>query len=95
MQTNQFNAPPRPRVEGKTDKEMAAMAYDALAGLEFIEMNDGHRLGFHVYRYVKGELASLADAIYEAKARTEIPASELEKVIGERLAAAGVVSPGN
>jgi hypothetical protein len=85
-----FNPPARPRVEGKTKEELAAMAYDALAGLEFIEMNDGHRLGFHVYRYLRGELPSLADAIYEAKARTEIPAVELERVIGERLAAVGV-----
>jgi hypothetical protein len=72
--------------------ELAATAYRALEGIEFIEMNDGHRLGFHLYRYLSGELPSLAEAIYEAKARTAIPPDELERVIRERLAAAGVPS---
>lgn len=89
MSTDAFNAVPRPRVEGRSKDELAAIAYDALAGIEFIEMNDGHRLGFHVYRYLQGELASLADAIYEAKARTATGPLVLERIIAERLAAAG------
>ena len=28
-------------------------------------MNDGNRLGFHLYVYLKGELPSVAEAIYE------------------------------
>lgn len=89
MTSDVFNHTSRPRIAGKSKEELAAIAYDALAGLEFVEMNDGHRLGYHIYRYLMGELASLANAIYEAKARTPIAADELERIVGERLDAAG------
>jgi hypothetical protein len=92
MTSNTMNGSPRPRVAGKTKDELAAMAYGAVEGIEFLEMNDGHRLGYHVYRYLGGELPSLAEAIYEAKARTAVPHVELEQMIRERLVAAGVPS---
>ena len=78
-----------PRIAGSND-ELAAVAYRSVEGIEFLEMNDGHRLGFHVYRYLRGELPSLAVAIYESKSRTSIAPDELERTIADRLAAAGV-----
>jgi hypothetical protein len=80
----------RPRLEGKSSHEIAAVAYGSVEGIEFLEMNDGHRLGWHVYRYLNGELPSLAEAIYEAKARTTMAHDTLEQTIRERLGAAGV-----
>jgi hypothetical protein len=79
-----------PRLAGKNKEELAAIAYRSVEGIEFLEMNDGHRLGYHVYRFVNGEIPSLATAIYEAKARTPVAADELERVIGARLGAEGV-----
>lgn len=73
---------------GKDD--LAKIAYVAVEDLEFLEMNDGNRLGYHVYLYLTGALPTLADAIYEAKSRTPIHPGDLERIIAQRLIAAGV-----
>jgi hypothetical protein len=70
--------------------DLAKIAYVAVEDLEFLEMNDGTRLGYHVFLYLTGELPTLADAIYEAKARTPIHPGDLERIIAQRLIAAGV-----
>ena len=90
MNSDTLNGTARPRIGGKSKDELAAIAYGAMEGIEFLEMNDGHRLGMHVYRYIHGELPSLAVAIYESKSRTALSDTELEKIIRERLSAAGV-----
>jgi hypothetical protein len=81
---------PKPRISGKSKEELAKIAYGAVEGIEFLEMNDGTRLGYHVYLYLNGELLSIADAIYEAKARAALDPGKLEQTIMERLVAAGV-----
>ena len=83
---------PRPRVSGKSNDEIAAIAYGSVEGLEFLEMNDGNRLGFHIYRYITGELPSIAEAIYESKSRISLSAGELETTIMKRLNDAGVAT---
>jgi hypothetical protein len=81
---------PTPRISGKTKDELARIAYSAVEGIEFLEMNDGNRLGFHLYLYLNGEAPSIAEAIYESKSRTPLHPAELEKILNERLSAAGV-----
>lgn len=81
---------PKPRISGKSKEELAKIAYETVEGIEFLEMNDGNRLGFHIYGYLTGEIHSVADAIYEAKARTPLDPKELERMIVDRLTAAGV-----
>lgn len=79
----------KPRLAlGKDD--LAKIAYVSVEGIEFIEMNDGNRLGYHVYLFLTGEVPTLADAIREAQARTPVHPNDLEKLIRERLIAAGV-----
>jgi hypothetical protein len=81
--------PGAPRLPlGKED--LAKIAHVAVEDLEFLEMNDGNRLAYHVYLYLSGQLPTLADAIYEAKARTPIHPGDLERIIAQRLIAAGV-----
>jgi len=70
--------------------DLARIAYAAVEDMAFLEMNDGNRLGYHIYLYLNGEIPSIADAIYEAKARIQIHPKELERILSERLAAAGV-----
>lgn len=90
MNSDTLDGTARPLVADKTKDELAAIAYGAMEGIEFLEMNDGHRLAMHVYRYLHGEIPSLAVAIYESKSRTQLSADELERTIRERLVAAGV-----
>lgn len=78
-----------PRLNLSKD-DLARIAYVAVEDLEFVEMNDGNRLGYHIYLFLSGELPSLATAIYEAKARTPIHPHDLERIIAGRLIAAGV-----
>lgn len=80
---------PVPRLHlGKDD--LARIAYTAVEDMAFLEMNDGNRLGYHIYLFLTGEIPSIADAIYEAKARIQVHPKELERILSERLAAAGV-----
>jgi hypothetical protein len=81
---------PTPRLSGKNKDELARIAYDAVSGIEFLEMNDGNRLGYHIYLYLSGELPSVAEAIYESKSRAALHPKELERILNERLAAVGV-----
>lgn len=69
--------------------DLARIAYVSVEGIEFLEMNDGNRLGYHIYLFLTGQLPSIADAIYEAKARTSVHPNDLERLIRERLIAAG------
>ena len=86
---NVSNVMPRPRIAGKSKDELAAIAYGAVEGIQFLEMNDGHRLGFHIFRYLTGELPSVAEAIYESKSRSSLSAGELESTIASKLKDAG------
>jgi hypothetical protein len=90
MTTGTDSARPRPRVEGVGSDGLARMAYGSVEGLPFLEPNDGNRLGYHIYLYLNGELSSIADAIGGAKSRTSLHPRELERIIAERLGAAGV-----
>jgi|GEM_PF-1553652 len=84
------SAHPRPRLEGASSDDLARMAYASVGELPFLEMNDGNRLGYHIYLFLSGQIATVADAIYEAKARTALHPSELERIIVGRLGASGV-----
>lgn len=79
-----------PRIAGKTKDELAQIAYGSVEGIEFLEMNDGNRLGYHIYLFLAGEIPSVATAIYEAKARTPVHPTELERILLQRLNAVGV-----
>ncbi|MDB5033892.1 MAG: hypothetical protein JWQ98_1133 [Chlorobi bacterium] len=81
---------PKSRLEGVSREELARIAYVSVEELPFLEMNDGNRLGFHVYLYINGEIPSLSEAIYEAHARTSVHPADLERIIAQRLYAAGV-----
>jgi hypothetical protein len=81
---------PVSRIDGATNDDLARIAYVCMEELPFLEMNDGNRLGYHIYLYLHGEIPSIADAIYEAKARLPVAPSDLERIIAQRLYAAGV-----
>ncbi len=70
--------------------DLARIAYEAVEGMEFLEMNDGNRLGYHIYLFLNGEIPSVAHAIYEAKPRIQLHPKELERILSERLRAVGV-----
>ncbi len=86
------SARPGPGPEGASSDDRARMAYASVEELPFLEMNDGNRLGYHIYLFLSGQIATIADAIYEAKARIALHPSELERIIAGRLGASGVVS---
>jgi hypothetical protein len=79
-----------PRLAGRSKDELARIAYEAVEGIEFLEMNDGNRLGYHLYLYLTGEIPSVETVIYEAKARTRVHPVELERLLVERLKQVGV-----
>jgi hypothetical protein len=74
------------------DTELARTAYAAVADVPTLEENDRNRLGYHVWLYLRGEVASLEEAVHLARARfrpREFPQSEvisiIERALGEAV----------
>lgn len=51
------------------DAELAKQAYAAVADVPTVEQNDRNRLGYHVWLYLRGELATLEEAIRLSRTR--------------------------
>ena len=51
------------------DTELARIAYAAVAEVPTVEQNDRNRLGYHVWLYLRGELATLEEAVHMARTR--------------------------
>ena len=60
-------------------------AYNAVAEIPFVEPNDENRLGYHVFLYLNGEIASIDEAIHVAQARMKISKEEAAAIISSRL----------
>jgi hypothetical protein len=75
---------------GKTDAEVAAIAYAAVADVPTLEMNDRNRLGFHIYLYLTGEIDTVAEAVSEARSRLSLPPADAVARILASLRAASV-----
>ena len=66
------------------DQEMAQAAYAAVASVPTLEPNDRNRLGYHVWLYLRGELATLEEAVRMARARyvpRELPIEDVVQLI--------------
>lgn len=68
-------------------------AYNAVDGIPFVEMNDGNRLGYHVYLYLKGELDSVGQAVHIAQARMHISDAEAVAIITRNLEKSDIPEP--
>ncbi len=73
-----------------SDSDLARIAYEAVESIPFVEPNDGNRLGYHIYCYLTGRIASLEEAVKEAKARTAVATNEILETVRHHLADKGV-----
>ena len=70
------------------DTELAEKAYASVRSVPTVEPNDRNRLGYHVWLYLRGELASLEEAIEAARSRFKpktLPTSDVVAHITEQL----------
>ncbi len=59
------------------DESLERKAYTAAAAIPALEINDTNRLGYHVFLFLKGEIASLQDAVHLAQTRAHISREEI------------------
>jgi hypothetical protein len=59
------------------DESLEHRAYTAAASIPTFEANDANRLGYHLYLFLRGEIASLQDAVHLAQVRTSISREEV------------------
>ncbi|MBL0332641.1 MAG: hypothetical protein IPP08_03145 [Chlorobiota bacterium] len=78
------------RIKNMTKDELASIAYSSVENLEWLEMNDGIRLGYHIYLYLMGTITSIEEAVLESNSRTSLSHTQLISFIKERLSAAGI-----
>lgn len=70
------------------DEEFTRIAYQAVEGIPTVEVNDRNRLGYHVWMYLRGELATLEDAVKMARSRyrpKDLPRDEVVRMIQAAL----------
>ena len=70
------------------DTALAEKAYAAVRSVPTVEPNDRNRLGYHVWLYLRGELASLEEAIEAARSRFKpktLPISDVAAHVTEQL----------
>ena len=75
------------------DNSLERKAYNAVDGIPFVEPNDGNRLGYHVYLYLKGELDSVEQAVHVAQARMHVSGAEAVKLITANLEKTEIPEP--
>lgn len=69
---------------------LAAAAYTSVADIATVEMNDRNRLGFHIYMYLIGEIASVHEAVLESRSRLKVSSAEASQTILAALRAQGI-----
>ncbi len=70
------------------DTELARLAYAAVADVPTVEDNDRNRLGYHVWLYLRGEVATLEEAIHLSRSRFKprtLPHEEVVEMVTQRL----------
>jgi hypothetical protein len=70
------------------DTELAEKAYASVRNVPTVEPNDRNRLGYHVWLYLRGELATLEEAVEAARSRFKpktLPVSDVVAHIKEQL----------
>jgi hypothetical protein len=61
------------------------IAYSVVEGIPAEEPNDLNRLGYHIWLYLTGKVASLEEAIKMARSRLKISEESATQIIKERL----------
>lgn len=51
------------------DNELAKRAYAAVAAIQTVAPNDKNRLGYHVWLFLRGEIATLDEAVAQSLTR--------------------------
>lgn len=80
-------------VSKEHDEELVRIAYAAVETIPTVEVNDRNRLGYHVWMYLRGELATLEDAVKMARSRfrpKDLPREDVVNIIRAALSAQGM-----
>jgi hypothetical protein len=86
--------PPSP-VDGFAPDTKEKIAYDSVRDVPTYEPNDGHRLGYHVWRWLSTGAGTLEEAVSSSGARMMIPTADAVAIIRKALQERGVASPSN
>ena len=81
---------PPPSVDEFTPETLEKIAYSAAAGIDAREPNDGNRLGYNVWIWLKDRKGTLEEAIRAAGARTNMDDTEILGTIKKRLGEQGI-----
>jgi len=70
--------------------DRAVIAYASVADIPALEMNDRHRLGFHIYLYLIGEMDTVLAAVRESRTRLGVNNADAAEKIVAALRAQGI-----
>ena len=74
-----------PSVKMFDSSSLERIAYDSVKTIPTKEQNDQHRLGYHVWRYLKEKEGLLADIVKQSGARILISEKEATAIIEAEL----------
>lgn len=81
--------PPSPVAEAPADS-LERIAAAVVADIQTQEPNDRNRLAYNVWMWLVDRKGTLAQAVQSSGTRTQVPASEIVRIVTQRLREKGI-----
>jgi hypothetical protein len=78
------------KVKESSPESLEKIAYNSVRDVPTVEPNDAHRLGYHIWLWLKDKKGILENAVKESEARLLIPPKEAVKIIRDALKSQGI-----
>jgi hypothetical protein len=88
-ETSMTTKPP-PSVAEYPPESLEKLAYSVVSDIATKEPNDRNRLGYHVWVWLKERKGTLEQAVRNSGSRTDLPLSDIAKIIAVRLEEKGI-----
>ena len=78
------------KVKEFSPESLEKIAYNSVHDVPTVEPNDAHRMGYHVWIWLKDKKGTLENAVKESEARLLVPQKEAVKIVRDALKSQGI-----
>jgi hypothetical protein len=78
------------KVKEFSPESLEKIAYNSVRDVQAVEPNDAHRMGYHIWIWLKDKKGTLENAVKESEARLLIPSKEAVKIVRDALKSQGI-----
>ena len=78
------------KIKEFSPESLEKIAYNSVKNVPVVEPNDAHRMGYHIWIWLKDKKGTLENAVKESEARLLVPPKEAVKIVRDALKSQGV-----